>query len=246
MIHAVDVRARVVPGAEHGADGLVELHLGVGGEVRAQLLLVLGLELLRQLLQVGGGQLGVEGDALLLLHGVDQLLEILLADFHDHVGEHLDEAAVAVVYKALKLGIRVALDHRGNDVVVQTQVQDSVHHAGHGGAGAGADGNQKGILQVAELLAVDLLHLLDVLHDLGHDLVIDPAAILIVLGAGLGGNGKALGHRQPDVGHLGKVRALAAQKLAHGGVTFGEKVNVLLGHGNHPPLMLQFRAGFMR
>ena len=65
--------------------------------------------------------------------------------------------------------------------------RDGVHHAGHGGAGAGTDGDQQGVLVIAELLAGDLLHLLNIFHDLGHDLVVDLTAILIVLGAGLGG-----------------------------------------------------------
>ena len=196
------------------------LHLGVGGEVLADLLLVLGLELLSQLLQVGGGELHVVGDALALLHLVDELLKVLLADFHDHVGEHLDETTVGVVHKALELGVGVALDHGGDNVVVQTQVQDGVHHAGHGGAGAGADGDQQGVLQIAELLAVDLL----------HDLVVDLTAIFVVLGAGFGGDGEALGNGHADVGHLGQVGALAAQKLAHGSVALGEEVDILAGH----------------
>ena len=62
-----------------------QLDDGVGREVLAELLLVLGLELLGQLLEIGGGELDVELDALLLLHLVDELLEILLADFHDDV-----------------------------------------------------------------------------------------------------------------------------------------------------------------
>ena len=41
---------------------------------------------------------------------------------------------------------------------------------------------------VAELLAGDALHLLDVFHDLGKDAVIDLLAVLIILGAGLRGN----------------------------------------------------------
>ncbi len=152
VLLAVVVGARVVPGTEHGADGFLELDDRVGGEVLAELLLVLGLELLGQLLEIGGGELDVEGDALALFHRVDELLKVLLADFHDDVGEHLDEAAVGVVDEALELGIGVAGDHRGDDVVVQTEVEDGVHHAGHGGAGAAAHGDEQGVLQVAELL----------------------------------------------------------------------------------------------
>ncbi len=165
------------------------------------------------------------------LHLVDELLKILLADFHNDIGEHLDEAAVGVVNKALELRIRVAGDHRGDDIVVQTEVQNGVHHARHGSTRAGADGNEQGVGEIAKLLAVDLLHDLDILHDLGHDLVVDLAAVLIVLGARLGGNGEALGDRKTDSGHLAKVCAFAAEKLTHGSVAFTEQVNVLVAHG---------------
>ena len=83
---------------------------------------------------------------------------------------------------------------------------------------------------IAELLAGDLLHLLDVFHDLGHDGVVDLAAIFIILGAGLGGDGEALGDGQADVGHLGEVCALAAQKLTHARVAFREQVDILFAH----------------
>ena len=230
VVTAIHVGAGVVPAAEHGADGLIELDLGIGGEIDTQLLFILGLELAGQLLQIGGGQLHVELDALALLHLVDELLEVLLAHLHDHVGEHLDEAAVGVVDEPLELGVGVAGDHGGDHVVVEAEVQDGVHHAGHGGAGAGADRDKQGILQIPELLAVHLLHLSHILVDLRHDLVVDGAAVLVILGAGLGGDGEALGHRQPDVGHLRQVRALAAQKLTHVGVALGKQVDILFCH----------------
>ena len=89
---------------------------------------------------------------------------------------------------------------------------------------------QQGIFMVAELLAGDLLHLLDILHDLGHDLGVDLAAVLIVLGAGLGRDGKALRDGQADVGHLREVRALAAQQLAHLRVALREKIAEFFAH----------------
>ena len=227
VVAAIDVGAGVVPGTEHGLDGADELLLGIGGEVLADLVLVLGLELHGQLLQVLGGQLHVLGDAALGLHLVDELLKVLLAHLHDHVGVHLDETAIAVPGPAGVVGF---LGDDFHHVLVEAQVQDGVHHAGHGGPGAGAHGHQQGILQVAEALAGDLLHLGDVGHDLGHDALVDLAAVLIVLGAGLGGDGEALGNGQADVGHLGQVGALAAKQLAHFGVAFGEEIAIFLAH----------------
>ena len=96
VLTTVNVGAGVVPGAEHGLDGAHQLLLGVGGEIHAQLALIFGLELGGQLLQVVRVQLHVLGHALALLHPVNEGFKILLAHFHDHVGVHLDEPAVAV------------------------------------------------------------------------------------------------------------------------------------------------------
>ena len=230
VVHTIDVRTGVVPRTEYCLDCFEELFFGIGGEILADLVLVLGLELGSQFLQVVSGQLNVLLDALLFLHLVDEDLEVLLADFHNDVGVHLDETTVAVVGPT---GVAGLGSQNLNDFLVQTQVQDGIHHAGHGSAGAGTNGNQQGVFLVTELLAGDGLQLLDVVHDLSLDVRIDLLAVLVVLGAGLSGNGEALGHRQTDVGHLGQVSALAAQQLAHGAIALGEKVDKLLRHGKH-------------
>ena len=78
-------------------------------------------------------------------------------------------------------------------LVVQAEVQDGVHHAGHGLTCAGTDGDQQRVLVVAEGLAGDLLEALDVLEDVSGDLVVDLTAVCVILGAGLGGDGEACG-----------------------------------------------------
>ena len=158
------------------------------------------------------------------------MLKVFLADFHNDVGEHLDETSVRVVNEALERGIGVALDHRGHDHVVQAEVQDGVHHAGHGSARAGTDRNEQRVFEIAEFLAVDLFHFGNVLHDLGHDLVVDLSAVFIILRASLGGDREALGNRKPDVGHFREVRAFTAEQVAHIRVAFGKEIAILLCH----------------
>ena len=230
VVPAVNIGAGVVPGTEHGLDGAHELLLGVGGEFGADLGLVLGLELVGQLLQILGGQIHVQLDALGFLHLVDERLEILLADFHNHIGVHLDKPAVAVVGPA---GIAGFLSKNLHNILVQTQVQDGVHHAGHGGAGTGTDGDQQGVLLVTELLAGDGFQLFNIFHDLSLDLGIDLTAVLVVLGTCFRGNREALRNRQADVGHFRQVGTLAAQKLPHITVALGKQVNILV-HWNYP------------
>ena len=228
FIHAaVHIGAGVVPRTEHSLHSAHELLFGVRGEVGADLLLVLSFELLSQLFQIVGSELGVLGDAALFLHLVDELLKVLLAHFHNHVGVHLDESPIAVIGPA---GVAGLFRHNLHDFLVEAQVQNGIHHAGHGSAGAGTDGNQQGVLLIAELLAGDLFHFADVLHNLCLDFVVDLTAVLIILGAGFRADGEALRNGKAELGHFRKVRAFAAKKLTHGPVAFAEQINILVAH----------------
>ena len=227
VIHAVNVGAGVVPAAENGLDSLKQLHLRVGGEIAADLLLIFGLELIGQLVQVVRIQIQVAGNALAFLHGVYQLFKVFLADFHNNVGEHLYEPSVAVPSPA---GIAALGCDYFNNLFVETQVQYGIHHAGHGSARAGTDGDEERIFLIAELLAGHFFHLYDVFHYFRLDFVVNPAAIFVILGAGLGRDGEALGNGQAYLGHFGQVGALTAQQVAHGSVAFAELVNVLFRH----------------
>ncbi len=220
VVHApVDIGAGVIPGAEHSLDGLHELDFGVRGKVGTHTLFIIGLELAHQLLEVFGAQLGIQLNPPVLLHDTQQLLELVLGQFHDHVGEHLDEASVGIVHKA---GIAGQSGEALGNLVIDAKVQNRVHHARHGGSGTGAYGHQQGIGGVAQLLAGDLFQLAQIGLDLLLNLRGDGASILIITGAGLGSDGEALGDRHAQIGHLSQVGALAAQQLPHGAVALGK------------------------
>ena len=85
----------------------------------------------------------------------------------------------------------------------------------------------RGLSLIAKLLANLLFQLLQVYKDVSHDILIDLAAIGVVLGAGLGGNGKSGGHGHAGIGHLGQVGALAAQQLTHVLVALFKHIEVL-------------------
>ena len=87
-------------------------------------------------LQRVGLELVVELHLLRGLHAVEDVLELLLGNVENHVAEHLDEAAIGVISKA---GIIAALGQRFHGLIVEAQVQNRVHHAGHGELCAGAD-----------------------------------------------------------------------------------------------------------
>ena len=222
---AVEDGALVHPRAEDGADGSPELVPRIGREVLAGLLLDGGLELLDQLLQVVGRQLGVVLHAALLLLGVDNLLEgvvvLLRCGLHaqHHVAVHLDEAAVGVPCEA---GVARELRDGLDGLVVHTEVENSVHHAGHRGACARAYRYEQRFVLVAELAVGQPLDVLDGLLHVGTQQVDDRLlAVGVVFGADLRGDGESGRNGNANEVHLGEVGTLAAEQFAHFAVSFG-------------------------
>jgi hypothetical protein len=161
-----------------------------------------------------GAEIGVERETVEVLVGVEDVLEYAVVDAEHNVRIHLDEAPVAVV------GEPLATRFGGQPLhgrVVETEVEDGVHHAGHGGARAGAHRHQQRGGNIAEggvdRLADRSQRRIDLLRQVAGQL----AAVAVVGGAHLGGDGEARRHGQAEVRHLGEVGALAAQQLLHGG-----------------------------
>ena len=95
---------------------------------------------------VVGGEVGIGAEAALVLEIVEPLLEDALVDAEHDVGIHLDEAPVGIVGEAPVGALRQRLDR----LVVEAEIEDGIHHAGHGSAGAGANRDEERRLFVAE------------------------------------------------------------------------------------------------
>ena len=233
FVHAaVHVRTGVIPGTEYGANRFDQLLLGILGEFLPLMGLIEGLELLHQSLHIVGIQLYVLRYALFFLHLVDDLLKLALGQFHNDVREHLNETAIGVISKT---GVVGQLGQTLDSLIIQTEVQNGIHHAGHGSTGTGTNRNQQGVVDIAELLADQFFQVSQVGENLCLDILIDLTAICIILGAGFRGNGKALGHGHAGLGHFGQVRTLTAEELSHVLVAFRELVHILVAHGYLPP-----------
>ncbi len=224
LLAAVELGTVGVPRVEDGLDGEVELLAGVLRERAAGLLGDDLLEAGDQLLQVGGVEVGVDGDLLGGLGLVEGFLEELAVDVQHGLAEHLDEAAVRVPREALVTGLG---GKAGHGLVGEADVQDGVHHAGHRELRTGAHGDQQRVVRLSELLA----HLRLEGGKVGADLFAQRGrgrAALEVDLAGLGGDGEAGRDRQTQVGHLGEVGSLAAEKVLEVAVALGEVVDELL------------------
>ena len=210
-----------------------DLELGIQGGID-----VLGEDALKGLdefLQVLGRKLGIDanaGDQTGLGQGV---LEQVGVNAHDDIGKHLDKAAVAIPGKTRVLRLR---DKALDGIVIEAQVEDRVHHTGHGERSARANRHEQRIGGVAELLAAAGLEV-----RLGGNDLIECApgphvAGTGVLDASLAGNGKATGNRQADAAHLGKVCALAAKHEVHGLVALSDTGALGVGPKTVNPLAI--------
>ena len=137
VVTTINVCTRVVPGTEYSFDSAHQLFLGIIREVYTDLSLVLSLELASQFLQIISSKLNVLLNTLLLFHCIDQLLEVLLTYFHNNVGIHLDKSSIAVPSPTRVAGL---LSDYVNNGLIQTKVQNGIHHTGHGCSRAGTNG----------------------------------------------------------------------------------------------------------
>ena len=129
-------------------------------------------------------------------------------------------------------------DKAPDGIVVEAQVEDRVHHAGHGERSARANRHEQRIGGIAEFLAATGLEVRLGGNDLIECAFGPDVAGTGVLDTGLAGNGKATGNRQADAAHLGKVCALAAKHEVHGLVALSDTGALGVGSKTVNPLAI--------
>jgi hypothetical protein len=124
-------------------------------------------------------------------------------------------------------GVAAEARERFDGCVVQAEIEDRIHHAGHRDASAAAHRDQQRVRQVAEALAGAAL---EIAHR-GFDLVLQSArelAVRRVVGdAGFGRDREAGRHGQAGTRHLRQAGTLAAQQVSHLTRTLLEGVDAL-------------------
>ena len=197
---AIDNRALVLPGCKDRGYCTPELLLGVGGEGAPRPLLYDTFETGDQPFEVGSGELGVELHLALLLQLFYRGLEgvglcgCLGTETHHDIGVHLYEAAITVPGKPLVAGRLGQALYR---LVVEAEVEDGVHHAGHRGRCARTHRHQQRVTSVPEAA----LHFGLERRKRLFDLLGKPGRIAVTGGivelADLGGNGEPGRNGQP-------------------------------------------------
>ena len=235
---AVGEGAIVVPGFEHRLDGQPELLVRILGETRTRFFFDEGGVFVHQFDQVIRRQIQVGPGAFALFHGRNLRFEVVVLHFENHVAEHVDEPAIAVVCEA---SVARFFLEGGDRLVVHSEIQDGIHHARHRIARARAHAHQKRILIAAELRPHRLFQ---TRHLFLHVLPESPGKRVLfqVIDANLRGDGETRRHRYVQTRHLREIRALATQQIAHIGAAVGSPgpkgINHLLRHHLHPPAPL--------
>jgi hypothetical protein len=158
-----------------------------------------------------------------LLGGVQGVLEMVTTDTECGLAEHLDQPSIGVEREPLVTGLQCQSAHR---LVVQSDVEDGLHHAPHREPCTRADRDQQRVVRLPQFLIHRRLEGTQVVIHLGPQL-----AGLLTVGqihrASLGGDGEARGYRQPHPRHLGQLRPLSAKEILQVLVAFSELVHKL-------------------
>ena len=156
----------------------------------------------------------------LIEHLIERLLGIFgFGDHPEHdLAVHRDEPAIAIPREPR---VAALLRERVDRGVVEPEVEDRVHHAGHRRRRAGAHADEQWLLRIAELCVRELLDLQERRADFSLELGgIVAGAVRHHVAADLGHDREAGRNRQAERGHLGEVRALATERSFVFGAAF--------------------------
>ncbi len=136
---AIENSALIHPTAEYGTYRAPELLHGIVGEVMTCLVLNSGLEFSNKQFELVNIEVLIKLDATdtfnLLNNGFEGVYILFIDGFHakNHIAVHLYEAAIAVIDEVGVVGL---LDHTFRHDVIQSEVEDGIHHARHRGSGS--------------------------------------------------------------------------------------------------------------
>ena len=134
--------AIVVPRSKHRLDRHLELLERIRGK-RETVVRVHRLVVSNQRLEMRRVEIGVVGDVRGGFPRRELRLERLVRDAEDDVAEHVQQTSIGVERETTFVVRGGTFEHRREHLVVQADVEDGVHHAGHGRRGAAADGDEQ-------------------------------------------------------------------------------------------------------
>jgi len=131
---------------------------------------------------------------------------------HHHVAVHLQKAPIRIPCEARVVCFFCNDLHH---LVVHPEVQDRVHHSGHGIAGTRAHGDEQRPLLVTEFFLDGLFNLGQRICYLSFQLERVAAFVIVKMTANFGGDCESRWHRQTDARHLVEICPFATEERFH-------------------------------
>ncbi len=212
--------AFIHPGAEDRIDSAPELIMRILREGHAKPAADFGLERPGEVTQIATSQLGIAPDTPLAFFPFNDQFEgipVILTrrlQAEDDISVHLDEPTVRIVGEPFIAGSRNDSFHGR---IVQTQIQDRIHHPRHRSGRSGADRHQQGFFGIAEFFSRKPLDTAQRCKDVLAEPARVSPAVEAEVGAHLCGDRETRRHRKADVSHLGKIRPFTPEQHLHVG-----------------------------
>jgi len=156
------------------------------------------------------------------------VLVVTGSDSQYHVTEHLDESSIAVPGE---LFVARVIGEGLDGVVVESDVEDGVHHARHRFPSSRPAGDEQGIGVAPQLGSHHVFDLSECRGHLFSQSVGVGSVVVTEVIADFGGDREPGRHLDSDPGHFGEVGTLAAERVLHVGraigLTTAEEIDVL-------------------
>ena len=198
--------ALIVPTIAHGANGTPKLLLRVLREWMTCFALNHLSKTCGNILPIISLQIGIERKRIFKFIIVNNIFKIIVADAHHHIAIHLLKTPIAVPGKARIAGFFGQCSHGD---IIETKVEDRIHHARHRGTRTGAHRDQKRIFLVTEHKSHIVRQSLHCRIDFGSQPVRKSPLIRIVESANVAGHGKTRGYAQAYAAHFSQIGSLA-------------------------------------
>ena len=157
------------------------------------------------------------------------MLTCVCFHFHHNTSIHLEETTVGI---PSKFSVASLFGESFDNLVIDSKVEDGVHHSRHRLASTGTNRKEKWVFEITELLAHGFFDLGDVLLDLRVESLRIRLSVRIIISADFGGDCEASRNGNSDAAHFGEVCAFSSEEGFHRTVTvassLAEVVDVLL------------------
>ena len=129
-----------------------------------------------------------------------------------HITIHLHKSTVTIPSKTLVTGF---LDQPLKGLFIKTNIQNGIHHTGHGNPGTATAGNEKGVFWIAKYGTHFSFGFLKSFYNLSPKSFWVLTIVIVKISTDFCGNGKTCRHRKSNIAHFCKIGTLPTKQVFH-------------------------------